>query len=76
MVVAGDSTQSDLPGGRAEGLNEAMSVLAGIEGVAIARFTDKDVVRHPLVTRIVRAYAGKEEKAPAAPSPPVRKDAE
>jgi phosphate starvation-inducible PhoH-like protein len=58
MVVAGDSTQSDLPGGRAEGLNEALSTLAGVEGVAIARFSDKDVVRHPLVTRIVRAYSG------------------
>ena len=38
------------------GLNEALSLLSGVEGVAIARFTEKDVVRHPLVTRIVRAY--------------------
>jgi len=58
MVVAGDSTQSDLPGGRAEGLNEALKVLSGVEGVATAHFSDKDVVRHPLVTRIVRAYSG------------------
>jgi phosphate starvation-inducible PhoH-like protein len=57
MVVTGDPSQSDLPGGRAEGLNEALRYLTGVEGTAVARFTDKDVVRHPLVTRIVRAYA-------------------
>ena len=56
MVVTGDPTQSDLPGGRAEGLNEALRILSGVEGVAIARFSDKDVVRHALVTRIVGAY--------------------
>lgn len=56
MVVAGDATQSDLPGGRAEGLNEALNVLTGVEGVAVARFSQKDVVRHALVTRIVGAY--------------------
>lgn len=56
MVVTGDASQSDLPGGRAEGLNEALSILAGVEGVAVAQFSDKDVVRHPLVGRIVRAY--------------------
>jgi phosphate starvation-inducible protein PhoH and related proteins len=56
MVITGDPTQSDLPGGRAEGFNEALDILTGIEGVAVARFTEKDVVRHPLVGRIVRAY--------------------
>lgn len=56
MVVTGDPSQSDLPGGRAEGLNEALDLLQGVEGVAVARFTEKDVVRHALVTRIVRAY--------------------
>ncbi len=56
MVVTGDPTQSDLPGGRAEGFNEALDILTGIEGVAVARFSEKDVVRHPLVGRIVRAY--------------------
>jgi phosphate starvation-inducible PhoH-like protein len=56
MVVAGDATQSDLPGGRAEGLNEALRILNGVEGVAVARFSEKDVVRHALVTRIVGAY--------------------
>jgi phosphate starvation-inducible PhoH-like protein len=58
MVVTGDPSQSDLPGGRAEGLNEALGLLSGVEGVAVAHFSDKDVVRHPLVTRIVRAYSG------------------
>lgn len=61
MVVTGDPSQSDLPGGRAEGLNEALNILSDVEGVAIARFTDKDVVRHPLVTRIVRAYGEAQE---------------
>jgi phosphate starvation-inducible PhoH-like protein len=57
MVVTGDPSQSDLPGGRPEGLNEALANLAQVEGVAIAHFGEADVVRHPLVTRIVRAYA-------------------
>lgn len=61
MVVTGDPSQSDLPGGRAEGLNEALDVLSGVEGVAVARFSEKDVVRHPLVARIVRAYADGEK---------------
>jgi len=75
MVVCGDSTQSGLPGGRAEGLNEALAVLGGVEGVATARFSDKDVVRHPLVTRIVRAYSGQQERA-APPDAKPRKDNE
>jgi phosphate starvation-inducible PhoH-like protein len=57
MVVTGDPSQSDLPGVRAEGLNEALSFLEGTEGVAVARFTEKDVVRHALVSRIVAAYS-------------------
>ena len=69
MVVTGDPSQSDLPGGRAEGLNEALDLLQGVEGVAVARFTEKDVVRHPLVTRIVRAYdAPKNGRQTSAPS--------
>jgi phosphate starvation-inducible PhoH-like protein len=57
MVVTGDPSQSDLPGGRAEGLNEALAYLEGVEGVGVTRFSDKDVVRHPLVARIVAAYS-------------------
>ncbi|MEJ1967915.1 MAG: PhoH family protein [Rhizomicrobium sp.] len=56
MVITGDPSQSDLPGGRADGLNEALRILAGVEGAAVAHFSEKDVVRHALVTRIVAAY--------------------
>jgi len=56
MVVTGDPSQSDLPGGKAEGLNEALAILEGVEGVGVTRFAEKDVVRHPLVARIVAAY--------------------
>ncbi len=62
MVVTADPSQSDLPGGRAEGFNHALDVLTGIEGVAIARFSEEDVVRHPLVSRIVRAYDAAEAR--------------
>jgi len=65
MVVTGDPTQSDLPGGP-QGLSEALSYLEGVEGVGIARFAQGDVVRHPLVTRIVAAY-DKNESAKRAP---------
>ncbi|MBW4530502.1 MAG: PhoH family protein [Aphanothece saxicola GSE-SYN-MK-01-06B] len=57
MVVTGDTTQIDLPPGQLSGLVEAAQVLQGVEGVAICRFSDADVVRHPLVQRLVQAYA-------------------
>jgi phosphate starvation-inducible protein PhoH and related proteins len=56
MVVTGDPSQSDLPGGHPEGLDQALRILADIEGAAVAHFSEKDVVRHALVTRIVAAY--------------------
>ncbi|WP_299643837.1 PhoH family protein [Devosia sp.] len=56
MIVTGDPTQVDLPRGEKSGLIEAVSLLDGIEGVHVSRFNDKDVVRHALVGRIVRAY--------------------
>ncbi len=56
MVVTGDPSQVDLPRGEKSGLIEAVALLEGIEGVHISRFDDKDVVRHALVGRIVRAY--------------------
>lgn len=56
MVVTGDQTQIDLPGGRKSGLLNAVDVLKGVDGIAFVNFDDKDVVRHPLVQRIVRAY--------------------
>ncbi len=61
MVVTGDLSQIDLPVGERSGLAEAEEVLAGIEGVAFVRFSDADVLRHPLVTRVVRAYQAKED---------------
>ncbi len=61
MVVTGDASQSDLPGGEALGLNQALSILEGVEGVGVARFSEGDVLRHAIVARIVAAYtkAGK-----------------
>lgn len=56
MAVTGDLSQVDLPRGARSGLRDAVSVLTGIDGVSMVSFTDSDVVRHPLVTRIVKAY--------------------
>lgn len=56
MVVTGDITQVDLPATRASGLIEIQSVLRGIEGIRFVYFTEKDVVRHELVSAIVKAY--------------------
>ena len=66
MVVTGDQSQSDLPGGRADGLNQALDILKDIEGAAVARFSAQDVVRHALVSRIVAAYTAHEEERAAA----------
>jgi phosphate starvation-inducible PhoH-like protein len=55
-VVNGDPSQVDLPKGQPSGLANALEVLADIQGIAITRFTSRDVVRHPLVARIVDAY--------------------
>ena len=55
-VVTGDITQTDLPRHQLSGLKNAIEILPGVEGVAFTMFTSKDVVRHPLVQRIVQAY--------------------
>ena len=55
-VVTGDITQIDLPAARASGLVEAMKVVGKVEGISFVHFDDKDVVRHPLVQQIVKAY--------------------
>jgi len=55
-IVTGDITQIDLPGDKRSGLKEAMRILKNIEGIAFCKFTEKDVVRHPLVMEIIRAY--------------------
>ena len=56
VVVNGDITQIDLPAGKVSGLVEAISVLAGVKGIAFSYFDEKDVVRHRLVQAIVKAY--------------------
>ena len=56
MIVTGDPTQIDLPPNTKSGLVEALRVLDGVPGIVTVRFEDKDVVRHPLVAEIVRAY--------------------
>lgn len=67
MVVTGDPSQSDLPATVPEGLSEALSILTGVEGVGVVRFGEGDVVRHPLVARIVTAYDRHDRaKKPAA----------
>ena len=64
MAVTGDPSQIDLPRGEKSGLSHAVSLLENIEGISMVRFTDVDVVRHSLVTRIVRAYEENERKRP------------
>ena len=61
MMITGDPSQIDLPRGVKSGLVEALAVLDGVEGIVTCRFTGVDVVRHPLVQRIVEAY---DEKGP------------
>jgi phosphate starvation-inducible PhoH-like protein len=61
-VVTGDVTQIDLARGRRSGLVEAQSVLRDVRGVAFTLFEAEDVVRHPLVQRIVNAYQKHEEQ--------------
>ena len=59
MVVCGDPKQVDIPGGTAQsGLHDAVGRLAGVDGISIVRFSSADVVRHPIVGRIVEAYEG------------------
>jgi len=60
-VITGDVTQVDLPQGERSGLLEAESLLKEIEGISFIHFSKKDVVRHPLVRRIIEAYEKKEE---------------
>src|SRR5947208_2156748 len=63
MVVTGDPTQVDLPPGSRSGLADALEALRGVDEAAIVRFTEKDVVRHPLVARIVGAYEARDRAA-------------
>lgn len=56
MAITGDPSQTDLPAGEMSGLADALGVLSGVKGVAEVRFEASDVVRHPLVARIINAY--------------------
>jgi len=62
LAVTGDLSQIDLPIGVPSGLRHALDILDGVEGLSFIKFGEADVVRHPLVTKIVRAYAQKEQQ--------------
>lgn len=61
-IVTGDVTQVDLPDGKKSGLNEAQRILKGIDDIAFCILTEKDVVRHPLVQKIIKAYERHEQE--------------
>jgi phosphate starvation-inducible PhoH-like protein len=71
MVITGDPTQVDLPPGQKSGLAEALRILDGVPGIAVARFDERDVVRHPLVARIVAAYAQEDGRRTAPAHAPL-----
>ncbi|MCD6489301.1 MAG: PhoH family protein, partial [Thermodesulfobacterium sp.] len=58
-VITGDITQIDLPDPKKSGLLEAIEILEGIRGITFVYFTKKDVVRHPIVQKIIEAYESK-----------------
>ena len=63
MAVTGDLSQIDLPPGQRSGLQDAVDMLSGVDGIGMVHFTEVDIVRHPLVTRIVRAYDARDAKS-------------
>ena len=76
MVVTGDLSQIDLPPGTRSGLRDALDTLEGVAGIGVCRFDKRDIVRHPLVARIVDAYdqravAEKETRQRARPAVPI-----
>ena len=56
VIITGDQSQKDLPAGQVSGLDVALKVLKNIDDIGICRFSNEDVVRHPLVQKIVKAY--------------------
>jgi phosphate starvation-inducible PhoH-like protein len=70
MVITGDVTQVDLPASRGSGLIEVQSILRGVPGIRFVYFDDGDVVRHQLVSSIVRAYDAHEARKGERGSPP------
>jgi phosphate starvation-inducible PhoH-like protein len=68
FIMTGDSTQIDLPKKSESGMLQAMRILSGIEGVSIIKFDERDIVRHKLVKKIVKAYENEENgKDPPTP---------
>lgn len=63
VVITGDATQKDLPAGTVSGLDVAVKVVKNLEGISICTLTSKDVVRHPLVQKIIKAYEEYEKKS-------------
>ena len=61
-VITGDITQIDLPGGKVSGLKDAIRVIKNIEGIEVFNLTDRDVVRHPLIQKIIKAYERADSK--------------
>lgn len=74
MAVTGDLSQVDLPKGQRSGLRDAADLLADLESIAFVEFTDADVVRHSLVTRIVRAYEARDNAVEKASDPVPKTD--
>ena len=66
MIVTGDPSQIDLPPNTKSGLVEALRILEGVSGIVTVRFNETDVVRHPLVAEIVKAYDREAREHPAA----------
>ena len=73
-VVTGDLSQTDLPRGVGSGLAVAAKILGGIEGIGIFEFSERDVVRHHLVRKIIAAYDGYERERAEKKSEKFRKD--
>ncbi len=65
FIMTGDSTQIDLPKKSESGMLQAMRILSGIEGVSIIKFDERDIVRHKLVKKIVKAYENEEQNPPS-----------
>ena len=74
VVITGDLTQKDLPTGQTSGLDVALKVLNGIDEIGFSYLTSKDVVRHPLVHKIVTAYEKYEEKLAVKSKPYINRE--
>ena len=75
-VITGDITQTDLPRGERSGLRDALDLIDGIRGIGVVEFTDADVVRHPLVAALIRAYDARDRARFEARERPGRRQRE